>query len=158
MINDDIVALHELRKRLSMAKNLWNAKAAQFDIDNKELKESAASLAQQVAIAEAELRKAAVDLYEDDALAPFATKDVAPGIKIQDTIKRTVEYEESDVLPWAKEKDLFLALDRPSFDVYALKAKELPDCVKIVETRVIKATVATDLFKAVLAIEEAVTA
>lgn len=156
MINDDIVVLHELRKQLAAAKNMWNAKAQQFDIDNKELKESAASLAQQEAVAEAVLRSQATEIYEAN---PANGKTVAPGIKIQDTISRGVTYDKEKVFTWCMErKGMFLAVDAEAFETYALAATELPEDTNIIEGRVIKATIAKDLFTAVNEIQEAVTA
>lgn len=151
MINDDIVKLHELRKQLATAKNLWSAKAAQFDIDNKELKESAASLAQQVTIAEAELRKGAIEIYTGNF---GGVKSVAPGVKIQDTAGTDVKFDEKDALTFAKEKDMFLKLDDTAFKLYALTAPEPPEFVEIIPVRNLKATIAVDLYKACLEIEE----
>lgn len=145
-LNDSILELHRLRGALAAAKNLWNAKAAQFDIDNKEIKESAASLAQQVTIAEAELKRNAVALYEQDS----STKQIAPGIVIKEVVQ--VGYDRKKAFNWAVEHKMALTLDEKTFEKIAVTQ----NFHWFIALKVPKATVATDLFKAVNEIQEAV--
>lgn len=152
MINDDIVKLHELRKQLATANNLWKAKAAQFDLDNKELREEAKRLVILVEAKEIVVRLAAVDDYKVNS----KSKSVAPGVNIQDTVKKSLSYDDDKALGFAKEKDMFLSLDKDGFEAYALNAPKLPEFVTVNQERVIKATIAKDLFTAVNEIQEAV--
>lgn len=146
MINDDIVKLHELRKQLAAANNLYKAKCLNFDIENKELKEWAASLAQRVTVAEAELKRNAVALYEQDQ----STKQIAPGIVIKEVVQ--VGYDRVKAFNWAVEHKMALTLDEKTFEKIAVTQ----DFDWFIALKVPKATVATDLFKAVNEIQEAV--
>lgn len=146
MINDDIVKLHELRKELATVNNLWKARAAQFDLDNQDLKQSAQSLAQQVTIAEAELKRNAVALYEQDS----STKQIAPGIVIKEVVQ--VGYDRKKAFNWAVEHKMALTLDEKTFEKIAVTQ----NFDWFIALKVPKATVATDLFKAVNEIQEAV--
>lgn len=143
-LNESIVALHELRGRLAAANNQYKAKCDLFDIENKELREGAKGLALAVTLAETAIKQAAVLVYENDQ----STKQIAPGIVIKEFTQ--IGYDRKKAFDWAVEHKMALVLDEKTFEKIAPSANL--DWVLTVTTP--KATIATDLFKAVLAIEE----
>lgn len=146
MINDSIKELHELRARLAAKNNLFKAKALQFDIDTKDLRKEAALLAQEVIIAETRLRGEALLIYEKD----MTNKQVAPGVVVKEFT--TIGYDKKKAFDWAVEHKVALLLDEKTFEKIAPSANL--DFVTV--QQIPKATISTDLFKAVNEIQEAV--
>ncbi len=150
-INDSIIELHRLRGELAAKNNLFKAKCENFDIQTKDLREEAKALAQQVTIAEAELRKQAIEIYTGNF---GGIKAVAPGVGIQDTTGKDVKFDEKAAFNFAMEKKMFLELDKTAFKLYALTAPEPPEFVEVYPVRNLKATIAQDLYKACIEIDE----
>lgn len=143
-INNSIKELHELRGRLAAKNNLYKAKAAQFDLDTKELRTEAALLAQELTIAETRLRGEALLIYEKD----MTNKQVAPGIVIKETTQ--IGYDRKKAFDWALEHKIALSLDEKAFEKIAPTANlDWVICLKVP-----KATIATDLYAHVLKIQE----
>ena len=97
------------------------ARKTQFDRENEELVETIKSCNEAVEERKESLRLVAIEEYNQDKV-----KKRFGGLGIR--VLSTIDYDETVALKWAKEKDMFLKLDKPNFDKVAKQG-----CIDFVE-------------------------
>jgi hypothetical protein len=97
------------KEEVENLKAILNRKREEFDAENRELID-------QLSLAKEELNEVIADV-RNDAVFEFAEtgkKKLFGGIGIRE--KTVIKYEEAEALKWAKEKDMFIRLDKKSFE------------------------------------------
>jgi len=97
------------KEEVENLKALLNKKREEFDAQNRELIDS-------LALAKEELNEVIADV-RNFAIFEFTEtgkKKLFGGIGIRE--KTVIKYDEAKALRWAKEKDMFVQLDKKSFD------------------------------------------
>jgi len=135
-LKEQIKVVAEVRQRAENARVVKDACLREWELENKDMIDIVAVVAQEREDAEAQLRQLTLQAY-----AKTGDKAPAPGVNIRERIVLT--YDGKIAFDWAKSHKIALKLDTSAFEKIA-KA-DPPDFVKI--TTEPQATIATDLSK-----------
>lgn len=108
----NLLKLKSQRTELDSLKEVFEKKQQQFIENNKQLLDAIQQLKEEITNNETEIKESAISDYQVNG-----EKHIGFGVKIQE--RKTIEYDEGMAFAFAKEHNLFLALDKKAFENYA---------------------------------------
>ena len=108
-MENDVRYLKEVQENLDTKKELLKQKKEEFEKENADLLSGIRGLEENVNNTKQKIEEQALTLFESTK-----EKKMFGGIGIQERID--IQYDADKALEWAKEKDMFLALDIKSFE------------------------------------------
>jgi len=120
-LQGQIELLEQKESILKSKKSVFKTETNDLDLEIKGIKKQVEELKE-------EIEKLAITNFKETNEKVFIG-----GIKVQET--KSFDYDALEAFKWAKDHDMFLELDKKSFDKYikALKPEMLPSFVKTVE-------------------------
>lgn len=146
-IKTALVEVQYLRAQIKCSTDQYENYCKEFNESTRHLLDCISANKAFLAQAETNLRELAIDSFDGVNKTPF------PGVGIQEKKSTNLDYDSYEALKWAKEHDMFLALDNPGFQAYCKLASDVPDCVAKTEETTLAATIDKDLTAAIEALK-----